>query len=52
MQTDEQSQKPWLTQDFVKRFYEALGREMRPEERKFFGLEPSTSDDDTSNVCN
>ena len=30
--------KPWKTPDFEARFREAMGREMTPEEREFFGL--------------
>jgi len=33
-----QPHMPWLTPDFEEKFREAFGREMRLEEREFFGI--------------
>ena len=33
-----QQHMPWLTTDFEEKFREAFGREMRLEEREFFGI--------------
>ena len=32
------NQKPWNTPDFEVRFREAMGRNMTPQEREFFGI--------------
>ena len=33
-----QQSMPWISPDFEERFREAFGREMRLEEREFFGI--------------
>jgi hypothetical protein len=35
---DQANEKPWLSPDFEEKFRLALGREMAPSERQFFGL--------------
>jgi hypothetical protein len=36
----QRSAKPWRTVDFENKFQQAMGRQMTPKEREFFGLEP------------
>jgi hypothetical protein len=39
----QRNRKPWNTPDFEVRFREAMGREMTPQEREFFGLSDKKS---------
>lgn len=38
--------RPWITPDFAVRFREALGRDMTRQEREFFGLDESTTQEE------
>jgi len=46
MQSMQDQQCPWLTKDFELKFRQALGREMTPEERAFFGLKTTIFDEE------
>jgi len=42
--------KPWNTPDFEVRFREAMGRNMTPQEREFFGLSDEESDEASTDI--